>query len=173
MQNCGMAGRSFEHRNGGRRPFFGPKTGLNLNEDLFFGLHLNLGQKPDWIWVKTFFFSFWFSPNFGQVNGLRFGLENFHSAPLPLSKILRTLLNAVFLFSDTDLDETLSKLSLLTTRQKSPPFVFWDSLVELLTRSFAIIFNKLKLNWCTYQQRSNISAGGSRQLILIFFYFYL
>ena len=39
-------------------PNFGPKTGLNLSEDLFF---------------------FWSSPNFGQKNGLGFGLENFHS----------------------------------------------------------------------------------------------
>ena len=72
MQNCGMAplrnlGGRCEHRNGGRRPFvwsslnFGPKTGLNLSEDLFF------------------VFLFWFSPNFGQENGLGFGLENFHS----------------------------------------------------------------------------------------------
>ena len=36
---------------------YGPKTGLNLSEDLFF----------------------WFSPNFGQENGFGFGLENFHS----------------------------------------------------------------------------------------------
>ena len=37
--------------------FFWPKTGLNLSEDLFF----------------------WSSPNFGQENGLGFGLKNFHS----------------------------------------------------------------------------------------------
>ena len=39
-------------------PNFGPKTGLNLSEDLVF---------------------FGSSPNFGQENGLGFGLENFHS----------------------------------------------------------------------------------------------
>ena len=60
-------GRRCEHRNGGQRPFFGqkldeilvktsnfwsspnfgPKTGLNLSEDVFFGRHLNLGRKTD------------------------------------------------------------------------------------------------------------------------------
>ena len=27
-------------------PSFGPKTGLNLSEDFFFGFHLILGEKP-------------------------------------------------------------------------------------------------------------------------------
>ena len=51
-------GRRFENTNGGRRPFFwlssnfGPKTELNLSEDLFF----------------------WYSPDFGQKHGL---VENF------------------------------------------------------------------------------------------------
>ena len=38
-------------------PNFGPKTGMNLSEDLFF----------------------WSSPKFGQENELSFGMENFHS----------------------------------------------------------------------------------------------
>ena len=44
-------GRKFKHTNGqnlGENFYFGPKTGLNLSEDLFF----------------------WSSPNFGQENGL-------------------------------------------------------------------------------------------------------
>ena len=73
---CGMAspfcklGISFERANGKRRPLFlactyknqtkfekrlffwsspnfGQKIGLNLSEDLFFGLHLILGEKAD------------------------------------------------------------------------------------------------------------------------------
>ena len=74
-------GRKFQHTNGqnlGEDFFVGPKTGLNLNEDLFF---------------------FWSSPNFGQENGLILSREIFllifiilkFPAP-PLSKILRKLL---------------------------------------------------------------------------------
>ena len=41
---------------------FGPKTGLILTEDLFFGLHLIWGRKADWFWVeKVFFWSSLFS----------------------------------------------------------------------------------------------------------------
>ena len=68
-------------------PYFGPKTGLNLSEDLFL--------------------FFWSSPNFGQEKGLGLWLENFcfglHYSqifwifcppppPPPLSKILLSLL---------------------------------------------------------------------------------
>ena len=72
-------GKGFEHRNGGRRPFFwptpnfGPKTGLNLSKDLFF----------------------WSSPNFGQENRLGFALENFHSG-LYYSQILLNFLAPFF-----------------------------------------------------------------------------
>ena len=72
-----------------------------VGEDLCFGLHVILGQKPaKFEWRPLFF---WSSPNFGQENGLGFGLENFHSGfhysqysqifwpPSPFSKILRTL----------------------------------------------------------------------------------
>ena len=48
MQNCGMATH-----------FVTWAEGLSteaVGEDLFFGLHLILGQKPDQIWVKIFFF---------------------------------------------------------------------------------------------------------------------
>ena len=43
-----------------------------VGEDLLFGLHVILGQKPDDLF-------FWSSPNFGQENGLGFGVENFHA----------------------------------------------------------------------------------------------
>ena len=54
-------GRGLEHRNGGQRPFlwpsrnFGPKTGLNLSEDLFFGLHLILGRKTNLVLGRKIF----------------------------------------------------------------------------------------------------------------------
>ena len=57
-------------------PNFGPKTGLNLSEDLFFNLHLILGRKTDWFSVEKFFF--WSSL-----------FSNFLP---PLLKILRALL---------------------------------------------------------------------------------
>ena len=38
----------------GLSPNFGPKTGLNLSEDLFFfDIHLILGRKTDW-WKKIY-----------------------------------------------------------------------------------------------------------------------
>ena len=46
-------GRKFEHT-----------KGQNLGEDLFFGLHQILGQKPDWFWVEKFYFSSWLFSNF-------------------------------------------------------------------------------------------------------------
>ena len=68
MQNCGMAPhfvtwaedlstKAVSQYLFWPSPNFGPKTGLNLSEDLFL----------------------WSSLNFGQENGLGFGLENFHS----------------------------------------------------------------------------------------------
>ena len=57
-------GTRFQHTNGGRRPFFwsspnfGPKSGLNLSEDLFFGLHRIMGRKrTDFGWKNFYKFS--------------------------------------------------------------------------------------------------------------------
>ena len=64
---------------------FGPKTGLNLSENLFFfGLHLSLGRKMDLVlgW-KIFILVF-----------IIFKFSEF--LPPPLSKIQRTLLLPLF-----------------------------------------------------------------------------
>ena len=71
MQNCGMAPH-----------FVTWAEGLSteaVGEDLFFGLHLILGQKNGLNLSEDLFYFFWSSPNFEQKNGLGFGLENFHS----------------------------------------------------------------------------------------------
>ena len=65
MQNCGIVPPFVTWAEGLStqavgEDLFGSKTGLNLSEDLFF------------LFV-------WSSPNFGQENGLGFGLENFYS----------------------------------------------------------------------------------------------
>ena len=96
MQNCGMPpppfcnlGKRFENTNKRRRlflgvlPNFGPKTGLNLSEGLFFvcfALHLTFDRKNGLIVdVKIFIQDFLI---------LRFS----ESPAPPFSKILRTLL---------------------------------------------------------------------------------
>ena len=56
---------------------FGPKTGLNLSVDFFFGLHLSLGWKTDLVLGWKIFI-------------LVFIILKFSGSPL--SKILRTLL---------------------------------------------------------------------------------
>ena len=82
MQNCDMAtfcnlGRGFKHKNGGRRPFFwsspnfGPKTGLNLSEDLFFfGLHLILGMKTDLVLSWKIFILIFITLKFSEFPAL-------------------------------------------------------------------------------------------------------
>ena len=67
---CKM-GIRFDHTNGrfcASILGFVLEIGLNLSEELFFflALHLILGEKPDKLWVKTFFCS---SPDFGRKTG--------------------------------------------------------------------------------------------------------
>ena len=85
MQNCGMPpicnlGRKFEYRNGGQRPFFWPKTGPNLSEHLFLGLHLFFGPKTGLNLTEErpfFFFFFGLHLSLGRKTDLVFGWKIF------------------------------------------------------------------------------------------------
>ena len=78
------------------------KNGLDVGEDLFFGLHLIWAEKRS----EDLFF--WSSPKFGQKNGLLlsedlfFGLHYSLISRPPLSKIVRTLVIKMFCFRHSD-----------------------------------------------------------------------
>ena len=111
-----------------KSPDIGQKMGRNLSEDLFFALHLILGEKWGEIWVKTFYLFFLLFTWFWAKNG-PFFMFYFCSTPFFGRKMERNLSEDLFFFcSSPDSGRKMGRNLRVTISNSDLRFsqIFWS-----------------------------------------------